>query len=64
MKVYETTSSGSFASGLVLFHPATRGPKTVSLANPGSDALLINPTIRFQKNVSANSKEITCVSYF
>jgi hypothetical protein len=30
----------------VLFHPATRGPKTVSLANPGSDALLIDLYVR------------------
>jgi hypothetical protein len=46
IQVYETSSSASFASGLVLFSPASRGPKTVSLANPGSDALLIDLYVR------------------
>lgn len=41
IKVYETTSS-SFPSGLIFFNVSTNSSKTVSIASPGTDSLLID----------------------
>ncbi len=51
IKVYETTSSTGFPSGLIfLYPPANVGPKTVSISIPGADALLIDLYVRTESN--------------
>lgn len=42
IKVYETSSSSSFGSGLILYHPTTHTPKVVSIGNPGADSSYID----------------------
>lgn len=42
IKVYETSSSSSFGSGLILYHPTTHTPKVVSIGNPGADSAYID----------------------
>ncbi|MBI5476995.1 MAG: fibronectin type III domain-containing protein [Ignavibacteriales bacterium] len=42
IKVYETSSSSSYGSGLILYHPTTLTPKVVSIGNPGADSSYID----------------------
>ncbi|MBI5020325.1 MAG: fibronectin type III domain-containing protein [Ignavibacteriales bacterium] len=42
IKVYETSSSSSFGSGLILYHPTAHKPKVVSIGNPGADSSYID----------------------
>ncbi|MBA4311725.1 MAG: hypothetical protein C0417_03750 [Chlorobiaceae bacterium] len=42
IKVYETSSSSSFGSGLVLYHPTSHTPKVVSIGSPGVDSSYID----------------------
>jgi hypothetical protein len=58
IKVYETSSSSSYASGLIFFKPALAGPQTVSIV--GSDSALIDVYVKTEANnaVSLNSSHI------
>jgi hypothetical protein len=42
IKVYETSSSSSYGSGLILYHPTLHAPKIVSIGNPGTDSSYID----------------------
>jgi hypothetical protein len=56
IKVYETSSSSSFGSGLILFDPGLSKPKVVSVASPGGDALLIDAVLYTGTNNSVSLK--------
>ena len=52
IKVYETASS-SFPSGLIFFVSSSNSSKTVSIANPGADSLLIDAYARTESGSSS-----------
>lgn len=59
IKVYETTSSSGFASGLIFYDAASSGPKTVSLVSADSSAIDVYvKTITGTNNVSLNSSHV------
>ena len=58
IKVYETSSSSSFASGLILYKASNAGPQTVSVL--GADSSLIDIYVKTETNnaVSLNSSHL------
>lgn len=58
IKVYETTSSTGFASGLVFYHPTVQGPKTVSLLSADSSLIDVYVKTETGSNVSLRSSHL------
>ncbi len=54
IKVYETSSSSSFGSGLVLYHPTSQKPKVVSISNPRTDSSYIDLYLQTHPSTSGS----------
>jgi hypothetical protein len=54
IKVYETSSSSSFGSGLILYHPTSHTPKVVSIGNPGADSSYIDLYLKTNTTIAGS----------
>jgi len=63
IKVYETSSSSRFGSGLILYHPTLQTPKVVSISNPGADSSYIDLYLRTHPS-TPGSVELRSASLF
>ncbi len=58
IKVYETTSSVGYASGLIFYHPTSAGPKTVSLVSADSSLIDVYVKTETGSNISLRSSHL------